>query len=507
MIPSEIRTIRKARVPAPTIRDVAMLLFRRKRIVLLLFCGILLATFLCVLSAPRSYVSEMQILVNREPIDPSLLSDSSQLSAFGFAPVTAEGVNSEVELLRGRELLANIVQACGLENQEHSGADELALLTYRLPRQSTPHEVSIARATQLLKERLDVEPLKGTHLIRVAYTSPDRASGTHVLHAAAALLEEKNVALHRQSNSIASFGRQADRYRDALANAEQRLADFDRAHSSATLETQKQTMLLALAQLETVLQQNQAMAFGSEQRTKSLREEAASLPDRHITSTKEGDNAALLSSLRDTLLSLQLKRSEMLQKYAPAYPLVQANETEIAQTRVAIAQAEDSPVTETTTDLDPTKEWIATELAKTDADRAAFKGEAEFYSGAARHYQEVARKLDQTSLQREDLVRKVKIAEDDYFLYRREAERALIADATGSGNVSLSFSEIVTTLAHPPLPFAWILIGCSLAAGIVSLGAAYAVDRINPFFHTPEEVSGFLDVKVLASIPVSDPRL
>jgi len=449
----------------------------------------------------------MQILVRREPIDPALLSDSPQPPGFGFAPVTTEDVNSEVELLRGRELLASVVQACGLENQENSAADEPALLTHLFARKSTPREAAIARATQLLQERLDVEPLKGTTLIRVAYISPDRELATRVLHAVAVLLQEKHAALHQQSNSIGFFDRQTDRYRNALANAEQQLTDFDRAHAFTLLDTRKETALQELGQLETVLQQNQARAYGAEQRAKTLRDEAAALPDRHITRTKESDNAELLSRLQDTLLSLQLKRSEMLQKYAPAYPLVQAIETEIAQTRVAIAQAQESPVTETTTDRDPAKDWIATELAKTDADHAAFKGEAEFNAGAIRHYQEISRKLDQASAQRNDLARKVKIAEDDYLLYRHEAERALIADAVGSGNVSLSFSEIATTLAQPQLPFEWILIGGSLTAGIVSLGAAYAVDRIDPCFRTPEELSGFLDVKVLASIPVSDPRL
>jgi len=212
----------------------------------------------------------------------------------------------------------------------------------------------------------------------------------------------------------------------------------------------------------------------------------------------------LLSGLADTLLSLELKRTEMLQKYAPAYPLVQTVDTEIAQTRVAIAQAEDSPVTEATTENDPARDWVATELAKDDADRATFRGEAEFAAQALRHYEELAQQLTRLSAQRDTLVQNVNIAEDDYLLYRQEVERALIASAEGGGKVTLSFSQVATSLAEPPLRFEWLLIAGSLAAGIVSVGAAYAVDRIDPSFRTPDQLGAFLEVKVLASIPVSD---
>jgi hypothetical protein len=295
----------------------------------------------------------MQILVGREPFDAEFLTVNTHPPTTASARVTAEDVHSEIAMLESVDLLANIVQACGLENQEISSSDKSALLTHFLGRIASTREQAVARATQSLKDRLDVKGVSGTNLIRVAYTSTDPDLSARVVHAAAALLEQKRAALRHQSNPVAFFDRQTNRYRDALATAEQQLSDFDRMHASTAREEQPRASFQQSYEMETVLEQNQTFAHGFEQRVKTLQEEAAAASDRAFTRTKRTDNAELLSRLEDTLLSLELKRSEMLQKYAPAYPLVKVVETEIAQTRVALANAEQSPITETIVERDP----------------------------------------------------------------------------------------------------------------------------------------------------------
>lgn len=497
-----IRTIRKAVVPAPTVRDLLMPLFRKKAVMLVLFVGILLGTVLWSVLSPRLYVSEIQILVSRQPYDAVFVSGAPEPAEMVPVRVTADDVNLQMQLLKSRDVLAGIVQACGLEN-ENSASEQSTFLARFLPRSSTPREKPIAQATQELSDQLKVEPVNGTALIRVAYTSQDAGLAARVVHAAAALLEEKQAALLAPANSPASLGRETDHYRASLETADRQLANFDWAHSYAALETQKQEALQQLERLETALQQHQTAAYGSEQRAKTLKQESDELPERRVTSTRETDNAELLPQLRETLLSLELKRTDLLQRYAPAYPLVQAVEIEIAQTRVAIAQAEESPLTETVIDRDPTKDWITTQLAKTDADYAAFQAESEFTARAVRHYQDAVQKFDRTSADRDELAKNVKIAEDDYSRYRSEVERTLLAQATNGGNVSLSFSEVATNLAEPLLRPEWLLIGGFFTAGFVSTGAAYALDRIDSSIRTPDELSGLLDMEVLAAIPVT----
>ena len=94
------------------------------------------------------------------------------------------------------------------------------------------------------------------------------------------------------------------------------------------------------------------------------------------------EDSQLLGNLKTTLLTLELKRTELLQKYEPKYRLVQDADQQIAETRKAIELAEKNAVREETTDRDPTYDWAQTELAKAKADlgRTACPG-----SSHARH--------------------------------------------------------------------------------------------------------------------------
>jgi capsular polysaccharide biosynthesis protein len=60
--------------------------------------------------------------------------------------------------------------------------------------------------------------------------------------------------------------------------------------------------------------------------------------------------------------------------------------------------------------------------------------------------------------------------------------------------------------AFPTLQLGWVLIGGFFTAGIVSVGTAYGVDRLDASFRTPDELNRYLELKVLASIPTGDGR-
>jgi capsular polysaccharide biosynthesis protein len=72
--------------------------------------------------------------------------------------------------------------------------------------------------------------------------------------------------------------------------------------------------------------------------------------------------------------------------------------------------------------------------------------------------------------------------------------------------VNVSIAEAATVPALPTLSLAWMLIGGFFVASVSSVGTAYAVDRLDTSFRTPDELGRYLDVKVLASIPTSGAR-
>ena len=67
--------------------------------------------------------------------------------------------------------------------------------------------------------------------------------------------------------------------------------------------------------------------------TGQLAAQIAAQPDRIPTASKTADNPQLLNQLKGTMLTLQLKRTQLLNQFDPHYRLVQDVDREIATTQ------------------------------------------------------------------------------------------------------------------------------------------------------------------------------
>jgi len=486
-----------------TLRDAVMPLFRRRSLATIIFVGIFGGALLGMSLKPREYEAEMEIFVNHSRMDTVVTPDAEAQPSVAMPEVSDEDLNSEVELLKSRDLLEHVVLACGLEARDTTGFGRLTERIRRALRVAEPTlDVRVARSTQDLHDRLVVDPLKKTALIRVSYVARDPRRAARVLQTLATFYQEKHAAVHRSPGTFSFFDQQTERYRNELAAAEARLMTFDTKESVVAPAEQEQLVLQQLSQFEGDLHTDEASAYAAGARARVLEDRSTKVPERQTTQITKLDNAQLLANLESTLLSLELKYREMLIKYAPTYPPVKEVEEQIADARHAISTAQQSPVEEVTTDRVPARDWITTELAKADADRAQFEGQAAAMKRVVRSYGETAEQLERQGAIHEDMVRDVKTAEDNYLLYVHKREEARISDALDNKRiVNVSIAEAATEPALPSTHLGWTLVGSLFAAGMTGVGAAYAADRLDPCFRNPEELGRYLDVKVLAAIP------
>ena len=499
-----IRQSERPPVLALSLRDAIAPVFRQRRVAAWLFCGIFAGALLAGLLAPRKYEAEMKILVNRERVDPVVTPDPAVPVAAEPQPVvTEEDINSEVELIKSQDLLEQVVEASGLANaKESSWARAMERVSDFLHGAKPSPATRLARDVQRLENNLIIDPLKKTTLIRVAYSSRDPQRAARVLQTLATLYQEKHAAVHRPPGTFQFFDQEAQRYRDELAAAESHLIEFDNQKNVIDAAAQKQLVLQQLSQFESELQLAQAESSAMARRAAAIRQEEVSTPLRQTSGETTLDNAPLLAQLEGTLLGLELKRSEMLSRYSPEYAPVKELEQQIADARSAVEQALQSPLRQVTTDRSPAQDWMATELAKAETDRAQMQAETAAKARVVANYEAEAHRLDQQGAVQQSLLRNAKTAEDSYLLYVRKREDARISDALDSRRiVNVSIAEAATVPAYSTLHLAWILLGGFFAAGAIGIGGACAVDRLDPRFRTPEELGRYLDTRVLAAIP------
>ncbi len=223
------------------------------------------------------------------------------------------------------------------------------------------------------------------------------------------------------------------------------------------------------------------------------------------SATKQDTQAAnlLLQNLGTSLLAAETKRTQLLLKYDPGYPLVQEADQEIAQAKAAIAEAQKTPYVNQTTDRDPTFELLREDLAKNEADLAAQRSKPG--SQSARHRAACSPRwssLGSQSLQQADLQREAKANEQNYLLYlsKREQERTSSAlDKTRIANVAVAVPPAI-----PVLPTYGFLLVIQIALGlatVLSLAMAYAVEYFDSSFHTPAQVVDILGIPVVVAMP------
>ena len=132
----------------------------------------------------------------------------------------------------------------------------------------------------------------------------------------------------------------------------------------ASPELEKEITLRKQSEFEAALREAQTDIAETSERIRSLEAQMSTTSPRITTQERTADNPTLLEKLKCTLLTLELKRTELLTKFAPDYITVREVEKQIAQAQESIAAAERDPVHEQTTDSDPTYVWLREELAK-----------------------------------------------------------------------------------------------------------------------------------------------
>jgi uncharacterized protein involved in exopolysaccharide biosynthesis len=476
-------------------RDFVAPLFRRKRLLLGTFIVVSVAVIgLAALMGP-TYSSRMAILVNRERLDTLVSTEATTQIMNGDNPVTPEEINSEVELLSSRDVLEKVVIANGLDKPTQ-GFSIHGLLH--------PHETNddrIARAVKNLAKALKIANIKSSNLIEITYKSADPQLSYGVLKSLGDLYVAKHVAVHRPAGSYEFFATETQKYHDELKDAEQKLRNFGQQNSIAAPDEQRTQLAAQVANTVGFLHGAEQSIAADEERIQEDRKQMSSTPQRSTTLQATAANDKLIEDLNASLLAAQTKRTQLALKYDPSYPLVREADQEIAEANSAIAQAEEKKYVTETTDRDPTYELMREDIAKSQADLASQRATLVATKRSIQDIQAQMEKLDQLSLTQQDLQREARADESNYLLYlaKREQERTSNAlDVTRIANVAIAVPPSIPVL--PVLSWPLTILFAIGSAMVISIGTAYAVEYLDPSFHTPAQVIDMMGIPVVIAV-------
>jgi uncharacterized protein involved in exopolysaccharide biosynthesis len=484
--------------PELTLRDALAPLFRHRRAAIITFLGVfVLATIVAWAWAARYYQANMQVVVEQDRSDPAITS-AQVANVNNNKQITLDQVTSEVTLLQGEDMLRSVVASCQLVEDTWSPMD-IFLPSDKQQRMAIKQET----ATRGLAKKIKVEAATTSDVIDVKYGrvgEPEKPAC--VLQTLGNLYLQKHLQLQRPAGSSDFFAQETEKYRQALAQSEKKLVEYSEKQKVAAPDLVRTDMAQQLATAQASLYQAQQAIAADQKRLENVKTQLASTPARSSTTEVSNAQFLLIQNLQASLLAAEVKRTQLLMKYDPSYPLVKEVDEEIAVTKEAIAKADESKYVNRTTDRDPTYEYLRQDQAKTEADLAAQRATAGALVGSIRGMQTEMVKLDEQAVTQGALLREAKADEANYLLYlsKREQERTSDAlDQKRIANVAIAVPA-VTPLLPKYSPFLVMFLG--LFGGVfMGIAAAYVMEYIDPSFRTPQEVSETLSIPVLATMP------
>jgi uncharacterized protein involved in exopolysaccharide biosynthesis len=477
----------------PTVRDLAIVLFRRRKVFVSVAITVLVGSILYAVFG-TSYEASMKILVRRGRAEaPVSAGENAPLDLTRIA-VTDEELNSEVELLRDQDVLRKVVEETGA-----GGRDWFHFL-----RLTEGPAARIERATRRLAKKVNVYPVKKTNLIAIRYRASDPESAETVLRSLAKAYVEKHTSVHRLAGESRFFEEQMNGARAELEQAQQELKWFSESHGSVAAALQRDLALQKLSEIDGSQRQTGIDLAETQTKIAALRNLLASLPERATTQVRNADNPELLKALKASLLELELKRTQLLTKFEPTHRLVQEVDRQIEQAKAAVEEESSHPLRDETSDQNTHFEWAKSELEKATVQASALQARQAAAKRQTTAYQNVAEKLGADAITQEHLLGNEKAALENYLFYVKKQEEARLNDALderGIANVAVAEWPVVPALPVVSVPMV-LAIGF-LAAGAAGTTAAFVADYVDPAFRDAEDVRAYLNAPVLASLPRS----
>jgi uncharacterized protein involved in exopolysaccharide biosynthesis len=460
--------------------DLADRLFRKSRRILALFAALNICTAIYLVCGRRSYQAEMQFLVNNMRAD-AVVTPESTNGQIARTYVDESVIATEIQLLSNRELLRDVVRKCKLADGSSAAAVE--------------------KAVKDLQIELKVSPVLKANMLKASYSSSDPNEAAGVLRTLADGYLNEHLKVHSASGTYEFFDRQARFYEQRLKELQSKLAEFRGQRDIVLLGQQKDLNLRKMVDLEATLKETEAAYRENEQRIQTLRQQLGKLTPRITTQARKLPNQYSVERLNTMLVELQNRRTELLTKFRPDDRLVQQVDQQIADTRRAMEGARKLTATEEATDVNPLRQSLEAELAKATLNAAGLRVRTDSLAKQINGYKHSLGMLQNSTAEDDQILRDIKEAEDNFFLYSKKREEARIGEAMDRqkiANVVLVEPPHIPALPKPKITGA--LVATYVFDCLMILAYAFLVGAVENKVYTPWELEGITGLPVLASV-------
>ena len=505
---------------ATTLRDVLVVLFKHKAMLLIVFMAIVVPVTVTTFLLPPVYEATSSFLIKfgREYLYRPEVSEGKAMLQANYSLMQEALINSELEILTSRDLKEKIIASFGVDTLFPARAGLDTLLPARLglatlfPARLGLDNLFPARrpgpaqdrnpmdeAVKRFEKQLKVENIKKSNVLRVSFQHHNPSMAAQAVNMLIDLFKDKRLGVFKDPQASAFLQKQVAAYRQQLEESERRLQDFLQRYPSSS-HTQQRTLLLTRREgANTALKTTQSRIVELETKFAFLKGQIRSTPEHTPLSTEPGTS---IETAKAQLLTLRLREQELLNKYKDEHPSVVSIRKEIQEAEVFLREVSKG-----------SRVIVGKNVLYQDIKREMVQTEAELHAQETK-IAVLERQLAQVDTELQDLAVKEKElselqrerarSENNYQVYTAKLEETSLVDEMDRQKIAnISVVQAATVPVEPVKPRKRLYIALGVLLGsFAAVGLAFFSEYIGQGLSTPESTERRLALPVLVTVPL-----
>ena len=245
---------------------------------------------------------------------------------------TREFLETQYRIIRSRLVGAIVVERLALDKDE----DFLKVNQIKDPTKQAQRLQSIDSVGVLLS-RIIVEPSMDSRVVRLKVSDHDPARAMRIVNALAKAYADQNVdrKVSAASDAVEWLRQQTENLQNEVKKAEDELLSYKKEHNilNSSLEAKQNIIGMDLQDARKQLRTVRAVVASSASKLKSM--ERMSVKELR-SGVEEVLQNGLVQRLKERIVNLQAKHTELLRRYLPKHPEVKSNQLNIDRAEAAL---------------------------------------------------------------------------------------------------------------------------------------------------------------------------
>jgi capsular exopolysaccharide synthesis family protein len=519
--------VEAANIPQQSsLRDVCYILFRHKWKMVVFFLTVTLTVLVLIYRSPEVYRSEAKLFVRlgRESLtlDPTVTTGQ----VINVSQNRDSEVNVELEILKSRELLEEVVNSIGpnrlLERSDKKFFKKNAEKNVRreTPRQATTEVKNTKshsgqsnpikpsgnhdRAVHTVMKNLQVKAQKDSSIISISFESESPKLAKDVIDTLLNYYDVKHSDVHRTRGSEQFFSQQVRKQKEKLDLYENELQDLKDKSGISLPEESSQALLSRIKDLEGQIGAAEAELAACQAKVQALQKTVSNIPETLTTQETTGFSNQAVDLMRARLYELQLEKNDLLSKYTEESQQVQMIHKKVAEARMLLDQevAKEGRI-EVSKGINSNYLQTQSALFAEQTNLSSIQAKIVILKKQLATAKEEQKAINEADRKIKSLIREKDMQEATYLTYSEKLDQARIDNALDEDKISnISVVQPAIFPTRPVPQRRTLKLGLGILVGILGgIGLAFFSEYIDHSIRTPAEVEEKLLLPTLASIP------